>query len=56
MRADQLEELIRRLHPLQTDKMPLDIAPPRSTSFDSLLVLSRVDWVRPELGVSDLDR
>src|SRR5271170_1923847 len=29
--------------------MPLDVAPPRSTRFGSLLVLSRVHWVRPEL-------
>lgn len=51
MRADQLEELLRRLRPLQIDAMPLDIAPPRSTRFGSPLVLSRVHWVRPELVV-----
>lgn len=51
MRADQLEDLLRRLRPLQTDKMPLDIAPPRSTRFGSPLVLSRVHSVRPELVV-----
>ena len=51
MRADQLEDLLRRLQPLQTDTMPLDVAPPRSTRFGSPLVLSRVHWVRPELVV-----
>ena len=51
MRADQLEDLLRRLRPLQADKMPLDVAPPRSTRFGSPLVLSRVHWVRPELVV-----
>jgi bifunctional non-homologous end joining protein LigD len=35
--------------PLATNKMPLDVAPPRSTRFGSPLVLSRVHWVRPEL-------
>jgi ATP-dependent DNA ligase len=59
MRADQLEDLLRRLQPLQTDRMPLDVAPPRSTRFSSPLVLpgplgsaraSRRDQV------SDLDR
>jgi ATP-dependent DNA ligase len=39
----------RRLQPLAIDKMPLDVAPPRSTRFGSPLVLSRVHWVRPEL-------
>jgi ATP-dependent DNA ligase len=51
MRTDQLAELLRRLTPLQVDAMPLDVAPPRSTRFGSLLVLSRVRWVRPELVV-----
>jgi ATP-dependent DNA ligase len=50
MRADQLEDLWKRLQPLQTDKMPLDVAP-RATRFGSLLVLSRVYWVRPEFVV-----
>lgn len=51
MRADQLEDLLRRLQPLPTDRMPLDLAPPRSTRFGSPLVLSRVHSVRPELVV-----
>ena len=32
-------------------KMPLEVPPPRSSRFESPLVLSRVDWVRPELIV-----
>jgi bifunctional non-homologous end joining protein LigD len=51
MRADQLEDLWKRLGPLRTDKMPFDVAPPRATRFGSPLVLSRVHWVRPELVV-----
>jgi len=47
----ELERLWRRLQPLSTDKMPLDLPPPRSTRFGSPLVLSRVHWVRPELVV-----
>jgi DNA ligase D-like protein (predicted ligase) len=45
----ELERLWRRLQPLATATMPLDVAPPRSTRFGSPLVLSRVHWVRPEL-------
>jgi ATP-dependent DNA ligase len=45
----ELARLSRRLQPLATNKMPLDVAPPRSTRFGSPLVLSRVHWVRPEL-------
>jgi ATP-dependent DNA ligase len=51
MRVDQREDLLRRLQPLRTDRMPLDVAPPRSTRFGSPLVLSRVHWARPELVV-----
>jgi ATP-dependent DNA ligase len=51
MRADQLEDLLRRLQPLQADRMPIDVAPPRATRFGSPLVLSRVHWVRPGLVV-----
>ena len=46
----ELQRLWRRLQPLTIDKMPLDIAPPRSTRFGSPLVLSRVHWVWPELA------
>ncbi len=51
MRADQLADLLRRLRPLQIDRIPLDVGPPRATRFGSPLVLSRVHWVRPELVV-----
>jgi len=51
MPAEQLEDLLRRLQPLRTDRMPLDVTPPRSTRFGSPLVLSQVHWVRPELVV-----
>src|SRR6185369_9404433 len=45
----ELERLWHRLQPLATDKMPLEVLPPRSSRFGSPLVLSRVHWVRPEL-------
>src|SRR5215471_1777490 len=45
----ELERLRRRLQPLATNTMPLDVAPPRGSRFGSPLVLSRVHWVRPEL-------
>jgi len=45
----ELERLWRRLQPLATSKMPLEVAPPRTNRFGSPLVLSRVHWVRPEL-------
>jgi ATP-dependent DNA ligase len=47
----ELERVWRRLHPFATDKMPLDLPPPRESRFGSPLVLSRVHWVRPELVV-----
>jgi DNA ligase D-like protein (predicted ligase) len=45
----ELQRLWRRLQPLATDTMPLEVPPPRSSRFGSPLVLSRVHWVRPEL-------
>jgi DNA ligase D-like protein (predicted ligase) len=45
----ELGRLWRRLQPLATDTMPLDVPPPRGSRFGSPLVLSRVHWVRPEL-------
>jgi bifunctional non-homologous end joining protein LigD len=47
----ELERLWRRLQPLATSEMPLDVPPPRTSRFGSPLVLSRVHWVRPELVV-----
>lgn len=51
LNARQLRELRDRLEPLATDKMPLDVPPPRTSRFGSPLVLSRVHWVRPEMVV-----
>jgi bifunctional non-homologous end joining protein LigD len=45
----ELERLWRRLQPLATSEMPLDVPPARTSRFGSPLVLSRVHWVRPEL-------
>jgi bifunctional non-homologous end joining protein LigD len=45
------ERLWRRLQPLATDKMPLEVPPPRDSRFGSPLVLNRVHWVGPELVV-----
>jgi bifunctional non-homologous end joining protein LigD len=45
----ELGRLWRRLQPLATSKMPVDVPPPRTSRFGSPLVLSRVHWVRPEL-------
>jgi bifunctional non-homologous end joining protein LigD len=45
----ELKRPWQRLQPLATDRMPLDVAPPRGSRFGSPLVLSRVHWVRPEL-------
>ena len=51
MPVAELERLWRRLQPLEIDKMPLAVKPPRGTRFGSPLVLSRVHWVRPEMVV-----
>jgi ATP-dependent DNA ligase len=47
----ELPRLWRRLQPLATSKMPLDVPPLRTSRFGASLVLSRVHWVRPELVV-----
>ena len=47
----ELERLWHLLQPLATDRMPLDVPPPRTSRFGSPLVLSRVHWVRPEMVV-----
>jgi DNA ligase D-like protein (predicted ligase) len=51
MPVAELERVWQRLRPLEIDKMPLAIPPPRGTRFGSPLVLSRVHWVRPEMVV-----
>src|SRR6266478_3399169 len=45
----ELGRLWRRLQPLATPEMPLDVPPPRDSRFGAPLVLSRVHWVRPAL-------
>jgi bifunctional non-homologous end joining protein LigD len=45
----ELRRLWRRLQPLASAKMALDVPPPSTSRFGSPLVLSRVHWVRPEL-------
>jgi hypothetical protein len=45
----KLEQLWRRLQPLEITEMPLEVPPPRGSRFGSPLMLSRVHWVRPEL-------
>src|SRR5205823_14329125 len=47
----ELERLWRKLQPLGTHAIPLDVPPPRTTRFGAPLNLSRVHWVRPELVV-----
>lgn len=47
----ELERLARRLAPLKSGRMPLDVPPPRESRFGSPLELSRVHWVKPELVV-----
>jgi ATP-dependent DNA ligase len=46
-----LERIWHRLQPVAVSEMPLEVLPPRTSRFGSLLVLSRVHWVRPELVV-----
>ncbi|MEA2861901.1 MAG: bifunctional non-ous end joining protein LigD [Methylobacteriaceae bacterium] len=47
-RKRELARLLARLKPLATDRMPIDIAPPRTSRFGSPVVLSRAHWIRPE--------
>jgi DNA ligase D-like protein (predicted ligase) len=49
MPVRELARLAARLKPFATDRMPLDVPPPRGSRFGSPLVLSRVHWVRPEI-------
>jgi bifunctional non-homologous end joining protein LigD len=51
MSEQELEWVWRRLQPLATRTMPLDVAPPRTSRFGTPLELSRVHWVLPELVV-----
>src|SRR5271163_672020 len=49
MAVSELTALLDKLRPLASDKMTVDVPPPRATRFGTPLVLSRVHWVRPEL-------
>jgi ATP-dependent DNA ligase len=49
MTVSELTALLKKLRPLASDKMSVDVPPPRATRFGTPLVLSRVHWVRPEL-------
>jgi DNA ligase D-like protein (predicted ligase) len=49
MTVSELAALLNKLRPLASDKMTVDVPPPRATRFGTPLVLSRVHWVRPEL-------
>ena len=49
MTVSELTSLLNKLRPLASDKMTVDVPPPRATRFGTPLVLSRVHWVRPEL-------
>ena len=49
MSVKALVDLRRRLDPLARKTSPLSAPPPRSTRYGSALVLSRIDWVEPEL-------
>jgi ATP-dependent DNA ligase len=51
MSVGELERVWRRLQPLATDTMQLSEPPPRESRFGSLLQLSRVHWMRPEMVV-----
>ena len=49
MTVSELTALLNKLRPLASDKMTVDVPPPRAMRFGTPLVLSRVHWVRPEL-------
>ena len=49
MTESELTSLLKKLRPLASDKMTVDVPPPKTTRFGKPLVLSRVHWVRPEL-------
>jgi bifunctional non-homologous end joining protein LigD len=44
----ELQRLWRRLQPMATPDIPLDVPPPHTSRFGAPLVPSRVHWVRPE--------
>ena len=50
MTESELRALLKKLRPLASDKMTVDVPPPKTSRFGKPLVLSRVHWVRPEAG------
>lgn len=51
MPVAELERVWQRLRPLAIDKMRLSVLPPRNSRFGSPRVLSKIQWVRPEMIV-----
>ena len=49
MTESELKALLNKLRPLASDKMTVDVPPPKTSRFGKPLVLTRVHWVRPEL-------
>jgi DNA ligase D-like protein (predicted ligase) len=49
MTESDLRGLLEKLRPLASDRMTVDVPPPKTTRFGKPLVLTRVHWVRPEL-------
>jgi len=49
MTESELRGLLKKLGPLASDKMSVDVPPPKTSRFGKPLVLTRVHWVRPEL-------
>lgn len=45
----KLAEIHKELTAYETNKMPLDVPPPRKTRFGSPLILSQVHWLKPKL-------
>jgi DNA ligase D-like protein (predicted ligase) len=46
MTESELRALLNKLRPLASDKMTVDVPPPKTTRFGTPLVLSRMHWVR----------
>jgi ATP-dependent DNA ligase len=49
MTESELEALLAKLRPLASDKMKVDVPPPKTSQFGKPPVLSRLHWVRPEM-------
>ena len=51
MPVAELARVWQRLRPLAIDTMRLSVLPPRNSRFGSPRVLSKIQWVRPEMIV-----